>query len=163
MFLYVTYSNRIFTNFLKNLIYSTLVKMSSILSKNSLFSVEPFTLSNNPLFSTGEYNRLEVQRCQCQESNSVIGHRANSFFSTKPFDSLGIQKSKDVANSERVDLSIDEVCVNQLLNFRRIPQQVSVKRYNFLCSDHQIEFDTSKPCCGNHCLSKFGKANLRGL
>ena len=40
---------------------------------------------------------------------------------------------------------------------------MSVKRYNFLCSDHQIAFDISKPCCGNLCLSKFGKPNLRGL
>ena len=39
----------------------------------------------------------------------------------------------------------------------------SVKRYNFLCSDRQISIDLCKICCGSLCLSKFGKANLRGL
>ena len=137
--------------------------MSSTSSKISLFSVEPFTLSNNSLFSTKEYNYLNVQRCQCQESNNDIGQRSNSLFSTESFKSCGIHKSKGFANSETVDSSTDKDCVNQPLKFRRIPWQVSVKRYNFLCSNRQIVFDTSKPYSGNLCLLRFGKENLRGL
>ena len=40
---------------------------------------------------------------------------------------------------------------------------MSVKRNNLLCLDCQIAFDISKLCCGNLCLLKFGKTNLRGL
>ena len=66
-------------------------------------------------------------------------------------------------SGERVDSSSDGVCVNKSIHFRRIPCQVSLRKYNLLCSDCQIAFDTSKPCCGNLCLMKFGKANLQGL
>ena len=93
--------------------------MSSTWSKNSLFFVEPFTLSNNLLFSIEEYNYLNVKMCQRRESNNDIGQTSNSLFLTKPIKSCGIEKSKVVSNSERVDSSMDEDCVNQPLNFRR--------------------------------------------
>ena len=46
--------------------------------------------------------------------------------------------------SERVDTSSDEPCVDQPHTFRRIPRQVSIKRFNFLCFDHQIALDINK-------------------
>ena len=105
----MTYCNRFFTHFSENLIYSTLVKMSSTSSKHSLFSVEPFTWSNNSLFSTEEYNHGPLQMAKREDSNSDIGKSHTSFFSIEPFNSGCIQKSEDVANSERVDSSSNEL------------------------------------------------------
>ena len=80
----------------------------------------------------------------------------------RPFSLGRLQNNKVGIKNEASNLSnVDKDCVNKPLYFRRVPRQVSVKRYNFLCSDHQIAFDISKPCCGN--LPKFGKATLRGL
>ena len=137
--------------------------MSSTSSKNSLFSVEPFTLSNNSLSSIDEYNHGAIKMSQLEDSNLDISKSETSFFSIDPFISGGIHPREDVPNSERVDSSSDGVCVNQPIHFRRIPWQVSIKRYTSLCLDSQIAFDTSKPCCGNLCFTKFGKANMRGL
>ena len=137
--------------------------MSSTSSKNSLFSIEPYTLSNNSLFSIEEYNHGANQMSQHEESKSDAVKSHTSFISIDEFNSSDIHQSEDVQASERVDSSLDGVCVIKLIIFWRIPRQVSLRRYNFLCSDHQIAFDTSKPCCGNLCFTKFGKANLWGL
>ena len=137
--------------------------MSSTSSRMSLFSVDPFTLSNNSVFSIDEYNHLCVQNGLRQRSNCDVMHSSNTLFSMGPLNLSGFQMSKRCANSDRVDTSSDEACVNQPLTFRRIPQQVSIKRFKFLSSDRQIAFDTNKSCYGNLCLSKFGKANIRGL
>ena len=137
--------------------------MSSTSSKSSLFSIEPFKLSNNSLFSIEEYNHINNKRCHV-ESNDDVGQSSNSLFSIEPFNLGRLRNNKVVTNHEDSSLcNVDEDCVNKPLNFQRVPRQVSVKRYNFLCSDRQIAFDICKPCSGNLCLSKFGKANLRGL
>ena len=137
--------------------------MSSTSLKNSLFSIEPYTLSNYSLFSIKEYNHGANQMSQHEESKSDAGKSHASFISIDQFNSGGIHQSEDVPASERVDSFSDGVCVNKPIHFRRIPRQAILRRYSFLCSDHQITFDASKPCCGNICLTKFGKANLRGL
>ena len=103
------YSNRSFTHYSKNFIFFTLVKMSSRSSKNCMFSVQPFTLPNKSLFSTEEYNNGAVQMCQREGSDSDIGKSHTSFFSIEPFNSGGIQNGEDVANSERVDSSSNEL------------------------------------------------------
>ena len=133
--------------------------MSSTSSKNALFSIEPYTLSNNSLFSIEEYNHGANQMSQREESKSDAGRSHASFISIDEFNSGDIHQSADVPASERVDSSSDGVCVNKPILFCRLPRQVSLRRYNCPCSDRQITFDTSKPCCGNLCLTKFGKAN----
>ena len=100
---------------------------------------------------------------QLEESKPDAGKSHTSFISIDQFNFGGIHQSEDGLSSERVDSSSDGVCVNKTIHFRRIQRQVSLRRYNFLCSDRQIAFDTSKPCCGNLCFTKFGKANMRGL
>ena len=97
------------------------------------------------------------------ESNKDACKSHSSFISIDEFHTSFAHQVEDVQANERADSSSDGVCVNKPIVFRRIPRQVSLRRYNFLCSDRQIAMDTSKPCCGNLCLTKFGKANLRGL
>ena len=72
--------------------------MSSTSSKTYLFSVDPFTLSNNSLFSTEEYNHVNIKWCQHEESNGDIGQSSNSLFPTEPFNLNSPQKSKVVTN-----------------------------------------------------------------
>ena len=149
--------------FSTHLISTKISKMSSTFSKISLFSVDPFTLSNNSLFSVDEYNYLGVKNKEHQRSNCDVTNRSNSFFSIDPLNSSSSEVRKQCVHNEKVDTSIDEACVKEPINFRKIPRQVSSKQLNFLTSDRQIVLDTNKSCCGSLCLSKFGKANLRGL
>ena len=94
---------------------------------------------------------------------SWCSHRWRSF-PTATWLHLQIRYIKvDTTHVESSLSNANDNCVNKPLNFQRVPQQVSVKRYNFLCSDSHIAFDMSNPCCGNFCLLKFGKTNLRGL
>ena len=152
-----------FPYFLSNYVFLSTLRMSSTTSTNSLFSIEPYTLSNNSLFSIEEYNHGANQMSQHEESKSDAGKSHASFISIDELNFGDIHQSADVPASERVDSSSNGVCVNKPILFRRIPRQVSLRRYNFLCSDRQIAFDTSKPCCGNLCLTKFRNANLQGL
>ena len=139
------------------------IKMSSTSSRISLFFVDPFTLSNNSLFYVDEYNYLHVKNKEHQSLNCDVTKRSNSMFSIDPLNSSSSELSKQCVDSGKVDTSIDEACVKEPINFRKIPRQVSSKQLNFLTSDRQIVLDTNKSCCGSLCLSKFGKANLRGL
>ena len=83
--------------------------------------------------------------------------RSKSFFSIEPVSSCGLQQMTGCAKSDKGDTSSDEACVTKPLIFKRISRQVSVKRFNFLTSNRQIEIDTNKSCCGSLRLSKFGK------
>ena len=137
--------------------------MPSNSSEISLFSIEPIILSDNSLFSIEEYSHVNNKRCHVKTNNDQE-QSSTSIFSIEP---LNIGKTRYIKlDTTHVKSSLSnatEDCVNKPLNFQRVPRQESVKRYNFLCSDCQIAFDTGKPCCGNLCLSKFGKENLRGL
>ena len=147
--------NHTFPHCSSNFLFLTALKMSSTSSKNSLFSIEPYTLSNNSLFSIEEYNHGANQMSQHEESKSDAGKSHASFISIDEFNSGDIHRSEDVQASERVDSSSDGVCVNKPIHFRRIPRQVSLRRYNFLCSDRQIAFDTSK-----HAVGIYASRNL---
>ena len=137
--------------------------MSSKSSENSLFSIEPVILSDNSLFSIEEYSHVNNKRCHVK-ANDNQEQSCTPIFSIEP---LNIGKARYIkVDTTHVESSLSnatEDCVNKPLNFQRVPRQVSVKRYNFLCSDRQISIDICKVCCGSLCLSKFGKANLRGL
>ena len=105
--------------------------MSSTSSKNSLFSIEPFKLSDNSLFSIEKYNHIKNKRCHV-EFNDDVGQSSNSFFSIDPFDLGRLWNNKVVINHECSTLcNVYEDCVNKPLSFWRVPRQVSVKRYNF--------------------------------
>ena len=56
----------------------------------------------------------------------------------------GIQDSKCCASIDKDEITTDDYCVTKPLTFKRVPQQVSVKRFNFLCSDHQIVRDAQR-------------------
>ena len=131
--------------------------MSSTSTKISLFSIDSFTLSNNSLFSVDEYNHLGVAKGQRQHSSSDAMQRSNSFFSIEPVKFCGLEQVIGCAKSDKGDTCSDEACVTKPLIFKRISRQVSVKRFNFLTSNRQIEIDTNKSCCGSLRLSKFGK------
>ena len=85
--------------------------MSSTSSKNSLFSIEPFTLSGNSLFSNEEYNHVNIKRSHL-ECTDDVGQSSNSLLSIEPFNLGSLQKNKVVTNNAKVDLSdVDEDCV----------------------------------------------------
>ena len=132
-------------------------------NSTSLFSVDPYTFSNHSDFSIDEYNHPSSPKALSQTMGFDVGDSSNSLFSIEPFNSrpkqIGIQHSGTCASTDKE--STDDACSSQPLTFKRVPRQVSVKRFTFLCSDRQIVCDSSKTCCGNLCLSKFGKANLR--
>ena len=137
--------------------------MSSKSSENSLFSIEPIAFSDNSLFSIEEYSHIKKNKCQIKNIEDEE-QNLTTIFSIEPLnlgESRYIQVDKIDVESSLLNPN-DEV-VSMPLKFRRIPRQVSVKRYNFLCSDRQISIDLCKLCCGSLCLSKFGKTNLRGL
>ena len=83
-----------------------------------MFTIEPFILSDNSLFSTEEYNHVNMKRCHV-ESNDNVGQSSNSLFSIEPFSLDRLQNNKVVINNEESNLSnVDEDCVNKPLNFR---------------------------------------------
>ena len=137
--------------------------MSSKSSENSLFSIEPIVLSDNSLFSIEEYSHIKNKKSQIKNIEDEE-QSSTSIFSIEP---LNLGESRYIkVDKTHVESSLsnpNDDCVNKPLNFRRVPRQVSVKRYNFLCSDRQISIDLCKLCCGSLCLSKFGKTNLRGV
>ena len=91
--------------------------MSSTSSKNSLFSIEPFILSDNSLFSTEEYNHVNMKRCHV-ESNDNVGQSSSSLFSIEPFSLGRLQNNKVGIKNEASNLSnVDKDCVNKPLNF----------------------------------------------
>ena len=137
--------------------------MSSSSSRNSIqFLVEPYRFSDNSSFSVKEYKCPQSTKRLNQEKHF---NNSSSFFSTNlSWPELSeIVRSGPLVGDDNHDTSNDDVVVNQPLTFRRIPRQVSSKRFNFLCSDRQVICDSIKSCCGNDCLAKFGKANLRVL
>ena len=79
--------------------------------------------------------------------NLVMHLVQTHFFLIGPLNSSGIQINKWFRASERVNTSSDEACIYHPLTFRRIPWQISVKRFNFFSSGRQIAFDTNKSCC----------------
>ena len=98
--------------------------MSSTLSRNFLFSIEPFKLSNNSVFSIEEYNHINNKRCHV-ESNDDVGQSSNSLFSIEPFNLGRLRNNKVVTNHEDSSLcNVDEDCVNKPLNFQRVPRRV---------------------------------------
>ena len=125
------------------------------LSNNSLFSIEPYTLSNNSLFSIEEYNHGVNQMSPHEESNLDVGKSHGSFISIDEFHSGFAHQVDDVQANERADSSSDGVCVNKSIVFRRIPRQVSLRRYNFLCSDRQITLESM--------LDEIWKGELMGF
>ena len=137
--------------------------MSSNSSENSLFSIEPVILYDNSLFSIKEYSHVSNKKCHIK-TNDDQEQSSTSIFSIEP---LNLGESRYIkVDKTHVESSLsnpNDECVSMPLNFRRVPRQVSVKRYNFLCSDRQISIDLCKLCSGSLCLSKFGKTNLRGL
>ena len=138
--------------------------MSCASSRSSLFSVDPYVLSSNSYFSVDEYKVPSVSKGPGENVSCDVGNNSNSLFSIDPFKrpgQSGIQDSKSCASIDKDETTSGEACVTKPLTFKRVPRQVSVKRYNFLCSDRQIVCDSSKTCCGNLCLNKFGKSNLR--
>ena len=71
--------NHTFPHCSSNFLFLTALKMSSTSSKNSLFSIEPYTLSNNSLFSIEEYNHGANQMSQQDESKSDAD-KSHAFF-----------------------------------------------------------------------------------
>ena len=139
------------------------IKISSNSSENSLFSIRLVILSDNSLFSIKEYSHVNNKRCHIK-NNDDQEQSSTSIFWIEP---LNLGESRYIkVDKMHVESSLsnpNDDCVNKPLNFRRVPRQVIVKQYNFLCSNRQIAIDICKVCCGNLCLSNFGKENLRGL
>ena len=87
---------------------------------------------------------------------------SNSLLLIDPYNNAP-STSLQCGSSDLNEISIDEVSETNPLIFKRVLGQVSYKRFNFLCSNHQIICNSSKSCCGNLCLNKFGKINLRRM
>ena len=68
-----------------------------------MFSIEPYTLSNNSLISIEKYNHGANQMSQQDESKSDAGKSHVSFISIDEFNFGDIHQSEDVPASERVD------------------------------------------------------------
>ena len=127
--------------------------MSSSTSRTSLFSIAPFSLSDNSYFSIEEYDHKKHSRLK---QKSVAPSTSNSLFSIDPVDGP-LHASLQADDSS----SIDNNSITKPLAFKRVPRQVSEKRFNFLCSDRQLLCDLNKSCCANLCLSTYGKSRLR--
>ena len=97
-----------------------------------------------------------------EQSKGDNDSSSNSLFSIDPYNNAP-STSLQCASCDLNEISIDEVSKTNPLIFKRVPRQVSYKRFNFRCSDRQIICDSSKSCCGNLCLNKFGKINLRRM
>ena len=96
--------------------------MSSNLSKNSPFSIEPFNLSDNSLFSIKKYNHVNNKGCHI-ESNDDVRLSSMSLFSIEPFN-LGRLRNilkVDTNHDDSSLLNVDDDCVNKPVNFRRVP------------------------------------------
>ena len=105
--------------------------MSSKSSENSLFSIEPIAFSDNSLFSIEEYSHIKKNKFKIKNIEDEV-ESSTTIFSIEPLN-LGESRYNQVDRKD-VEYSLsnpnDEV-VSMPLKFRRIPRQVSVKRYNF--------------------------------
>ena len=91
--------------------------MTSNSSKNSLFSIEPFKLSNNALFSIKECNHVNNKWCHI-ESNDDVEQSSRSLFSIEPFYLGKIRNIKvDTTHVESSLLKPNDDCVNKPLIF----------------------------------------------
>ena len=130
--------------------------MSSSTSRTPFFSIAPFSLSNNLYFSIEEYDHKQHSKRSRLNQKSVAPSTSNSLFSIDPIDGpLHVSLQADDSSS------IDNNSITKPLAFKRVPRQVSEKRFNFLCSDRQLLCDLNKSRCANLCLSTYGKSRLR--
>ena len=100
--------------------------------------MDPYALSSNSYVSIDEYRVPSVSKRLGENVNCDIGNNSNSLFSIDPFNVSGqnsIQVRKCCASIDKDETTTDEACVTKPLTFKRVPRQVSVKRFNFLCYD----------------------------
>ena len=136
--------------------------MSSTSSRVTLFSVESYASSNSSYFSIEEYNVKSQVKRLVNQSNENTNSSSNSLFSIDPYR-VAPKIGLPIASDEYNENSIDEVSQSKYFSFKRVSRQVSVRRFNFLCSDRQIICNSSKSCCVNLCLTKFERINLRRM